>query len=153
MPAPTKAAATRITDARLADLADAVLELADKLDPRHPELRDVVPLTGTEVVVIRELHRHPHSTPSQLAAATGLQRSNVSTALRALEAAGLVLREQDGANARQVVLVPTAKAARNVESIRAFWAERLRHAPREDLLRLLAAAEALARVATHVGAD
>jgi hypothetical protein len=56
------------TPEQLAAMADVILDLAHKLDIRNPKLRDVVPLTGTEMAVIREVHRNPHMTPSQLAA-------------------------------------------------------------------------------------
>jgi len=137
--------------ARLARLADVVRDLAHQLDIRHPDLRDVVPLTGTEIAVIREIHRRPGATPSQIAEATGLQRSNVSTAIRTLEAGGLVVREQQAGNARSVTLVPTEKAAESVGRIHAFWASRLGAAPSEALDEALDALDALARIASALG--
>jgi len=137
--------------ARLARLADVVHDLAHHLDIRQPELRDVVPLTGTEVAVIREIHRRPASTPSQIAEATGLQRSNVSTAVRTLEAGGLVVREQQPGNARSVSLVPTEKAAESVERINSFWAARLGVAEAADLETALGALDALSRIAATLG--
>jgi hypothetical protein len=46
------------TPEQLAAMADVILDLAHKLDIRNPKLRDVVPLTGTEMAVIREVHRN-----------------------------------------------------------------------------------------------
>ena len=137
----------RPSDERLAELADAVVELSRRLDVRTPALRDLVPLTGTEVVVIRAVHRSPRCTPSQVAEATGLQRSNVSAALRALEAGGLVVREHPAGDGRVTELVPTAKATESVQRIRGYWADRLRQAPPDVLAEALAATETLARVA------
>ncbi|WP_460772185.1 MarR family winged helix-turn-helix transcriptional regulator [Microbacterium sp. GXF7504] len=137
----------------LARLADVVTHLAGQLDIRHPDLRDVVPLTGTEVAVIREIHRHPHSTPTQIAEATGLQRSNVSTAVRTLEAGGLVVRGRVPDNARSVTLAPTAKAAEHVARIHTYWAERLAQAPAEALADAVSAVEALAAVSDALGRD
>jgi len=137
--------------ARLAALADVIHDLAHQLDIRNPQLRDVVPLTGTEIAVMREIHRQPGSTPSQIAAAAGLQRSNVSTAERILEAGGLVVREQAEGNARSVRLVPTEKAAESVGRIHDFWAARLEVAPAEALEIADSALDALVRIADALG--
>ena len=131
----------------LADLADVVVELARHLDVRSPELRDIVPLTGTEVAVIREIHRTPRPTPSRIAVATGLARSNVSTALRTLEARGLVLREHTDGDRRTVRLVATPLADEHLARIKAFWDGRLGAVPddvRDAALRALPALGALA---------
>nr|WP_255670344.1 MarR family transcriptional regulator [Aeromicrobium wangtongii] len=113
-------------------------------------MRDVVPLTGTEIAVIRQIHRAPRSTPSQIAESTGLRRSNVSTAIRALEAGGLVVREQLAGNARSVALVPTARAAESVARINAYWAALLHDVP-ADLLRAgVEAAPALAGISRAI---
>lgn len=132
---------------RLAALADVVVELGHKLAVRGPELRDVVPLTGTEIAVIREIHRAPGSSPSEIATATGLRRSNVSTAVRTLEAGGLVVREQAPGNARSVTLAPTARATEHVERINAYWTARLTEAEAADLDEAVGALEALTRIA------
>lgn len=137
--------------AALAELADVIHDLAHQLDIRHADLRDVVPLTGTEIAVIRQIHRQPGSTPSQIAEATSLHRSNVSTAVRTLEAGGLVVREQQQGNARSVTLVPTAKAAESVDRINGFWATRLESAPRDALDAATAAVEALGQIAASLG--
>lgn len=140
------------TNAQLAELADVVTALAHQLDTRNPDLRDVVPLTGTEIAVIRQIHRAPRSTPSQIAEATGLRRSNVSTAIRALEAGGLVVRDQLAGNARSVALVPTALASESVSRINAYWAALLRDVPAELLTEAVAAASALAGISEAITA-
>lgn len=140
----------RISDEQLAALADVVLELSRKLDVRSPELQGVLPLTGTEVAVIREVHAQPNSTPSQIASATGLQRSNLSTALRMLEKRGLVRREAAADNARSVEVVPTAQAVESIARIKAFWSARLRQADEADLLAGLEALKTLARIADAI---
>jgi DNA-binding MarR family transcriptional regulator len=136
--------------AQLAALADVIVDLAHKLDIKNPNLRDVVPLTGTEMVVIREVHRHPHVTPSQLAEATGLHRSNISTAVRTLETGGLVVREQVPGDARSITLAPTARAVESVARINAYWADRLAAAPAESLAEVVAALGALDRIAASL---
>lgn len=138
------------SSAQLAELADVVTELAHQLDTRSPELRDVVPLTGTEIAVIRQVHREPRSTPSQIAEATGLRRSNVSTAIRALEAGGLVVRDQLEGNARSVALVPTAQAAASVARINAYWTSLLREVPDDVLAEAVAATPVLAAIAEAI---
>jgi len=132
---------------RLAHLADVVLELARHLDIRSAELRGVVPLTGTEVAVIRAIHHAPRSSPSSIATATGIARSNVSTALRTLEARGLVVREHPAGDGRTVELVPTALAAEHMAQIHEFWAQRLGEAPAATQAAALAAVPALTDLA------
>jgi DNA-binding MarR family transcriptional regulator len=139
------------TPDQLAALADAILDLAHKLDIRNPLLRDVIPLTGTEIAVIREIHRTPHMTSSQLAAATGLRRSNISTTLRALEAAGLVVREQLPEDARSSTLAPTELAAASIARINGYWVDRLSEAPTESLADAVAALASLRDIAQAVG--
>lgn len=146
----TMPSSTQPTTEQLAALADVILDLAHKLDIRNPKLRDVVPLTGTEIAVIREVHRNPHVTPSQLAEATGLQRSNISTAVRTLEAGGLVVREIVPGNARSVTLVATERAAESVARINAYWAERLAQVPAEPLADAVAALDSLQQVAASL---
>jgi DNA-binding MarR family transcriptional regulator len=135
---------------QLAALADVIVDLAHKLDLRDPRLRDVVPLTGTEVMVIREIHRTPHVTPSQLAEKTGLQRSNISTALRTLETGGLVVREQVPGDARSIALAPTARAVDSVARINAYWVDRLTEAPAESLAEAVAVLGSLKRIAASL---
>ncbi|WP_337059359.1 MarR family winged helix-turn-helix transcriptional regulator [Kineococcus sp. G2] len=118
----------RPRDAGLADLADVLLTVARDLQQRHAALEGVVALTATETTVMRHLDRNPGTSPSAAAAATGLQRSNLSAAVRSLEAKGLVERSHEGHDGRSVALRPTALAARNIALLRAHWAERLHRA-------------------------
>ncbi|MFI2103181.1 MarR family winged helix-turn-helix transcriptional regulator [Isoptericola sp. NPDC019693] len=129
------------------DLADAVLELARHLDVRSAELRGVVPLTGTEVAVIRAVRRAPRATPSRIAEVTGLARSNVSTALRTLEARGLVVREHPAGDGRRVELVATDLSADHVARLHEFWERRLGQAPDDVLAAALRALPALTDLA------
>lgn len=138
---------------QLAALADVILELSHRLDIRYAPLGDVVPLTGTEMAVIREIHREPHLTPSQLASRTGLKRSNISTALRTLEAGGLVLREQMPDDARSFMLAPTERAAASVARVNTYWVERLAEAPAEALADAVAALASLQRITEALGAE
>ncbi|WP_419702888.1 MarR family transcriptional regulator [Promicromonospora sp. NFX87] len=110
-------------------LADVVIELCRHLDLRSAGLRGIVPMTGTDVAVIRAIHQTPRTSPSRIAEATGLARSNVSTALRALEGRGLVVRDHPTGDGRTVEIVATPLAEEHLAQIHEFWAGRLKQAP------------------------
>jgi len=137
-------------DDALADFADSVLSLARKLALRGRDREEVVPLTGTEIEVIREVHRAPRTTPTQIAAVTGLRRSNVSVAIRVLESRGLLTRETPPGDGRSVELVPTDFAAENVVRIRALWVARLREAPESLLAECASAVDAIVKLDEHL---
>jgi DNA-binding MarR family transcriptional regulator len=140
----------RPSRAQLALFADVILDLAHRLDIKNGELKGVVPLTGTEIAVIRRIHSHPRSTPSQIAEATGLHRSNVSTAIRSLVAGGLVIREEQAGNARSVELVPTQRASDSVDRINAYWASLLQQVPADLLKDGVNATSTLADIADSI---
>jgi DNA-binding MarR family transcriptional regulator len=117
--------------------------IARKLALRGPDQREVVPLTGTEVEVIREVQRHPRSSPTDIAVATGLRRSNVSVAIRVLEAQGMVTKEPSAGDARSFELIATDFALENMEKIRALWVTRLRKMPADLLSETTGALAAL----------
>ena len=115
----------RHIDDRLADLADLILALARTISTEaHMDAR-VVELTATEVNVMRFVDRHPGASPTAVAAATGLQRSNLSRALRALETKGLVERSVGDGDARQARLHPTRRAEANLRRLRENWSRLL----------------------------
>jgi DNA-binding MarR family transcriptional regulator len=113
------------TDEQFADLADVILALArtistdGHLDPR------VIDLTATEINVMRFVDRHPGASPGAVAAATGLQRSNLSRALRELEAKGMIERSSVESDGRLCLLHSTDRAAANLERLRANWSRLL----------------------------
>lgn len=133
-----------VTDEALADLADLVLRVSREIDPNGSSALDVVPLTGTEVLVLRWVDMHPGTSPSATAEATALQRSNLSAALRSLVAKGMVDRRVDPRDARLVQMFATEQAAANIRVLRAHWAGKLRAALSD------AAADDPARVADAV---
>jgi DNA-binding MarR family transcriptional regulator len=110
------------TEEEWAELADHVLEIAREIQVREYTSPEAVSLTPSEGTVMRQLFRHPGALPSQVAFATGLQRSNLSTVLRGLEAKGLIERIADPEDGRSVHLRPTSKAVRNYEIVRREWA-------------------------------
>lgn len=128
----------RHTDDGYADLADVVQALARIIGADAHADPGVVDLTATEINVMRFVDRHPGASPSTVAAATGLQRSNLSRAIRDLEAKGMIHRTADAADGRQARLVPTDRAASNLARLRSKWSRLLSSAGADD--RDLAAA-------------
>jgi DNA-binding MarR family transcriptional regulator len=115
----------RHIDERLADLADVILALARTIATDVQLDDQVAKLTVTEINVLRFVDRHPGASPTEVAAATGLQRSNLSRAVRDLEAKGLVARSVDGGDARHAQLTSTGRAAANLRRLRANWSRLL----------------------------
>ena len=110
---------------QLADLADLVMTVARAVKAHVADDPSVFELSVTEVTVLRSLDHHPDVSPSTVAAATGLQRSNLSRALRELESKGLVRRSVDPADSRGVVVRSTELAAENLTTLRGIWARLL----------------------------
>ncbi|WP_156887361.1 MarR family winged helix-turn-helix transcriptional regulator [Propionicicella superfundia] len=108
-------------DPDVADLADLVLNVARKITVRGHSDVDVIPLTPLESLVMRYVHQHPGTSPSRVAADVGLAASNMSAALRSLDAKGLVGRSTDPHDRRGVRLSPTPLADQNLERIRSEW--------------------------------
>ena len=107
---------------QLADLADLVMAVARAVRAQAAADPAVLELSATEITVLRYLDHHPDVGPSAVADATGLQRSNMSRALRDLEAKGLVRRSSDPVDSRQAVLRSTELAAENLSRMRGIWA-------------------------------
>ena len=128
-------------DSELADLAEAILGVGRELRLRTQA--GAVQLTAQEAHVMRHIDHHPGVTPSDVARATGLQRSNLSTALRALERRGFVERRADPHDARGINLFPTDRAADNLKRLRRQWADQLASALGGGDLQNAAAAKAL----------
>ncbi len=100
----------------------SALQVARKLEAI--ELRDprIARLTPVERLVVQHIGRHPGTSLGDLAAQVNLQTSNASAAVRRLVDLGLVARSRDTADARRVVLVPTAAAEKNLELVHDEWA-------------------------------
>ena len=138
-------------DSELADLAEAILGVGRELRMRTDT--HVIQLTAQEAHVMRHIDHHPGVTPSDVARATGLQRSNLSTALRALERRGFVERRADPHDARGINLFPTDRAADNLTRLRRQWATQLASALGGELQHVAAAKALLARVEAGLVAD
>jgi DNA-binding MarR family transcriptional regulator len=135
-----------VTDDLLAELADVVLRISREIDPSGARAIDIVPLTGTEALVMRWVDRNPGSTPSAAAGATALKRSNLSVALGSLVAKGMVERRPDPDDARTVRLFSTALAEQSIERLHAHWAGLLRQALGDDEHEVVATFATLTRI-------
>jgi len=138
--------ASAVSEDALADFAETILRIGRELDPHGPRALDIIPLTGTEALVMRWVHRNPGTSPSAVAEATALQRSNCSVALRSLMSKGMVERRTEPSDGRAVHLHPTPLAERSIARLHAYWGERLRAALGDDEENVLVAAMVLARI-------
>ena len=105
-----------------AEFADLVLIIAREIKFRGYESSEALSLSQSEGAVMRHLLRHPGSLPKDVAWATGLQRSNLSTVLRGLEKKRLIDRVPDAEDGRAVRLHPTDRAIRNRAIVQREWA-------------------------------
>ena len=101
--------------------ADHVLEIAREIQFRGYASSEAISLTPSEGTVMRYLFPHPGALASQVASATGLQRSNLSTVLRGLEEKGLIERVADPEDGRWVRIHPTPRAIDNYALVRREW--------------------------------
>jgi DNA-binding MarR family transcriptional regulator len=109
-------------DPRWADLADLVLIVVREIQFLGYRDPGAVPLTQAEGMVMRYLHDHPGTAPSQLADATGLQRANISAVLCGLERKGLAERRTSPDDLRRATIHPTEGGRRNYALVRQEWA-------------------------------
>jgi DNA-binding MarR family transcriptional regulator len=130
--APSDQERPRAAEEQWADFADHVLEIARELQFRGYASPEAVSLTPSEGTVMRYLFPRPSALPSQVASATGLQRSNLSAVLRGLEEKGLIERVADPDDGRWVRIHPTARAIRNYELVRREWASAVASAAEDD---------------------
>ena len=100
-----------------ADLVDLVITVNREVSVQV-DLTGIVPLTATEVAVMRYVNDHDGCSASKVAQSLSLHRSNVSPALKSLNLAGLIERRTLG---RAVQLSATAKARTNLRLIRERW--------------------------------
>jgi DNA-binding MarR family transcriptional regulator len=121
---------------RWAELADRVLVIAREIQFRGYDDPRAVPLTATEGMVMRYLQSHPIAAPSQIAAAVGLQRSNLSTLMRGLEQKGLIARTVAHGDRRGVTVRLTPAGRRNYSVVRREWAAAVATAAENDTRRL-----------------
>lgn len=112
-------------DDDFAGLADLLLDLGRELRNRTTLSPGSPTLTQTQSTLMRFVHANPGCTPSEAAAGTGLQRTNVSTALRELRAAGYLDTTPHESDARGLRIHATALADENLARLRGRWVELL----------------------------
>ena len=117
---------------RWAELADRVLIIAREIQFRGYKDARAVPLTATEGMVMRYMQDHPITAPNQVAAAVGLQRSNLSTLMRGLEREGLIERTMSEGDRRGVTVRLTEAGRRNYLVVRREWAAAVAKAIEND---------------------
>ena len=117
---------------RWAELADHVLIIAREIQFRGYQDPRVVPLTATEGMVMRYIQDNPISAPKQIAAAVGLQRSNLSTLMRDLERKGLIERTMSEGDRRGVTVRLAEAGRRNYLVVRREWAAAVAKAVEDD---------------------
>jgi len=127
-----KRKARRSPEEAWADVADLVLEIARELQFRGYKSPDAVSLSPSEGTLMRYLFPHPGALSSELAEATGLQRSNLSAVLRGLEEKGLIERVADPDDGRFVRIHPTPRAISNYELVQREWGSALEAAAGVD---------------------
>jgi DNA-binding MarR family transcriptional regulator len=88
----------------------------------------------------------PAAPPSRIAAATGLQRTNLSTVLRGLEAKGLIERRVSADDRRGVTVHVTERGTANYTLVRQEWATAVAAAAGHDTAKLNSALTVLRAV-------
>lgn len=131
---------------RWAELADLILSISREIQFRGYTSSEAISLSIPEGTVMRYLHRYPGATPSQIAEATGLQRTNVSSTLRSLEARGLIERHDCPGDRRGSKIYPTALGTSNYALVRQEWAALLSTAAEQTNDSLMSTLELLARI-------
>jgi DNA-binding MarR family transcriptional regulator len=128
-------------------LADLILIIAREIQFRGYTDERALALSQPEGMVMRHLVAHASATPTQIAVATGLQRTNVSTVLRELEEKGLIERHVCPADRRGVAVHHTERGADNYALVRKEWSAAVSAAAGgdtsnlDDALRLLKSIE------------
>jgi DNA-binding MarR family transcriptional regulator len=112
----------RTAEEKWAELADLALIISREIQYRGYSDDEAVFLTQSEGIVRRYLLQGEPAAPSQIAAATGLQRTNLSTTLRGLEHKDLIRRQANPDDRRGVTVTPTDHGRANYALVRHEWA-------------------------------
>ncbi|MFI6832578.1 MarR family winged helix-turn-helix transcriptional regulator [Kribbella sp. NPDC050241] len=123
-------------DERWAELADLALIISREIQYRGYTDDQTVSLTQSEGIVMRYLLQGEAAAPSQIAVATGLQRTNLSTTLRGLERKSLIQRQANPDDGRGVTVSPTEHGRNNSALARHEWATAVGAAADHDTTHL-----------------
>ncbi|KUI34320.1 MarR family transcriptional regulator [Mycobacterium sp. IS-1496] len=99
------------------DLALALHDLSWRIARFGPAQVGLEPLPASELTVLRAVMDEPGRSVSEVAAATTMQSSNVSTAVRSLMERGLLDKHADPRDRRVSLLQPTSRALAEREAI------------------------------------
>ena len=110
------------------ELADVINDIAREIRVRTAHETPVVPLTPTQGQIMRFVHTHPGCSASDIADGSGLQRANVSTALRELRSRGYLVSHRDETDGRSIRIHATERADETIARLRAAWAGQLESA-------------------------
>ena len=144
----SNAVRTRSHDARWETLADLVLIVAREIAFRGYIDERATPLTPSEGMVMRHLQANRAANPTQIAVATGLQRTNLSTVLRGLERKRLIERRVSPGDARGITVHLTKRGVMNYTAARQEWGAAVSAAAGYDATNLDAALGLLSTVET-----
>ena len=103
-------------------IADLVIDIAREIQLRAVQTTPVVPLTQTQGQVMRYVHTHAGCSASDIADGSGLQRANVSTALRELRGRGYITSRRDDEDGRAIRIEATELADETIQKLRGSWA-------------------------------
>lgn len=107
------------------ELAVVVNDIAREIRVRTAQETPVVPLTPTQGQIMRFVHTHPGCSASDIADGSGLQRANVSTALRELRSRGYLVSHRDETDGRAIRIHATERADETIARLRTAWADQL----------------------------
>lgn len=146
-PSPRRRTRSKAAEDAWAELADLALVISRELQYRGYTGTEAVGLTQSEGMVMRYLlQANAAAAPSQIAAATGLQRTNLSTTLRGLEEKELIKRQASPYDGRSVTVSPTERGRANYAAARHEWATAVSEAAGGDATQLDAALTLLTTV-------
>lgn len=139
------------------ELADLFIDIAREIRVRSAQTTPVVPLTQTQSQIMRFVHLHPGCSASDIADGGGLQRANVSSALRELRTRGYLVSERDEADGRAIRITATAEADANIARLRRSWADLIEtaweHEGAGDIDSLSAVTATLSRIRSGLSAE
>ena len=119
-------------DPRWAELADLALVIAREIQFLGYRDPAAIPLTQTEGTVMRYVNGHDGAAPSQIADATGLQRTNLATVLTGLQRKGLIERRASPQDGRAATIHGTDRGRANYALVRGEWADAVAAAAGDD---------------------
>lgn len=111
-----------VEDPAFTTLAELVVDIAREIQLRAAQSTPVVPLTPTQGQVMRYVHNHAGCSASDIADGAGLQRANVSTALRELRRRGYLTSRRADDDGRAIRIEATPLADETIIRLRASWA-------------------------------